>query len=155
MYNTKRCGACTITLSLYMLQNLYNRLTTHPRLLFATDGTGAIASALMLWLLPGSMPQWFGMPAPIIYPLVWVATGFAVYSLTCSILNVNSPYLLLLIALLNTTYCVATALLCIKHRHSLTALGYAYFTGEILIILTLVYIEIKAAKALREKATIV
>lgn len=132
-----------------MLQNLYNRLTTHPRLLFATDGTGAIVSALMLWLLPGSMPQLFGMPVHILYPLALVAAGFAVYSLTCSVLNVKSPNLLLLIALLNTTYCVATALLCIKYHQSLTVLGHAYFTGEILIILSLVFVEVKAVQILK------
>lgn len=56
----------------------------------------------------------------------------------------------MLIALLNTMYCVATALLCIKYYNVLTALGLAYFAGEILIILTLVYIEVKAAQLLKE-----
>jgi hypothetical protein len=133
-----------------MLQNLYNRLTTHPRLLFATDGTGAIVSALMLWLLLGSMPQLFGMPVHILHPLALVAAGFAVYSLTCSVLDVKSANLLMFIALLNTLYCAATALLCVKYHHSLTALGHAYFTGEILIILTLVVVEIKAARVIKE-----
>ncbi len=132
------------------MQNLYNQLTTHPRLLFATDGIGALVSALMLWLLVGSMPHLFGMPVHIVQPLALPAAGFAVYSLTCSLLNVKSPGLLMLIALLNTMYCVATALLCIKYYNVLTALGLAYFAGEILIILTLVYIEVKAAQLLKE-----
>lgn len=134
-----------------MMQTLFNQLTTQPRLLFATDGIGALVSALLLWLLLGSMPQLFGMPVHIVQPLALPAAGFAVYSLTCSALNVKSPKLLLLIALLNTMYCVATALLCLNYYNVLTALGLAYFTGEILIILTLVYIEVKAAQQLKEK----
>lgn len=134
-----------------MMQTLFNQLTTQPRVLFATDGIGALVSALLLWLLLGSMPQLFGMPVHIVQPLALPAAGFAVYSLTCSLLNVKSPGLLMLIALLNTMYCVATALLCIKYCNALTALGLAYFAGEILIILTLVYVEVKAAQQLKEK----
>lgn len=49
-----------------------------------------------------------------------------------------------LIAIANVGYCLVTIVVLFFYRHELTALGIAYFLVELLLIMILVFTELKA-----------
>lgn len=119
-----------------------------PRTLFLIDGLGALLSAALLSAL-ALMPHVAGMPPAIVWPLALIAALFAAYSLSCYALRPRRQRLLLrLIAAANLLYCGLTLGLVIAHYPGLTALGVAYFAGEIALIVALAGYELKTAHAL-------
>lgn len=113
--------------------------------LFLIDALGAVATAMMLGLVLTQFESAFGMPRRVLVPLALVAVGFAAYSLSCFV-RASGPAFLLGIATANTLYCVVTLSLVIYLRASLTWLGVAYFLGEIVIVMALVTVEVRAAR---------
>ena len=116
-----------------------------PRTLFLIDGSGALVTLISL-LAIRQWNEFFGMPAHTLVYLAVVAGGFSVYSLSCFLkFSEHWPLFLRAIAVANTCYCLATVTLLILHFEKLTSLGAAYFIGEIIIILALVFVEFKTA----------
>ncbi len=118
---------------------------TAMKRLFCIDGVGALVTATMLALVLTTWEPVFGMPTRILIPLALIATGFAAYSLTCAFTE-RGPGFLLAIAGANTLYCVVTLTLVYGFRHSLTGLGVAYFVGEVVVVMSLVGVEVRAAR---------
>lgn len=117
--------------------------------LFLIDGIGALLTACLLYFAVAGFQSVFGMPTAVVEPLAIVAVVFSIYSLSCHFaLTANPRPFLLIIALANSIYCVVTGALLFVYRDQLTVWGFLYFSGEILIIAALVFLEVKAAKAL-------
>lgn len=112
--------------------------------LFQIDGIGALVTATLLSQVLARWVSAFGMPKEILYVLAGIAGCFALYSLSCYFwLKGNWVPYLKGIAVANTIYCLITLTLVIYLNKSLTWLGIAYFTGEIIIVMALVRLEIK------------
>lgn len=112
--------------------------------LFLWDGIGGLITACFLYFILGGFNHLFGMPKPILNILSLIAVGCAVYSLSCYfLLRSNRQYFLLVIAVINIVYCVASIILVICYFPALTTLCILYFTVEIIVIGSLAYLELK------------
>ena len=110
--------------------------------IFLVDGLGALLSALMLGIVLPSFKNEIGMPTAVLVVLSLVALVLGGYSVTCFFFaKASKRNLLKLIMVANLVYCLTTAFLVTKYLSALTKLGVAYFIGEILIILILVWVE--------------
>lgn len=115
-----------------------------PRLLFLTDGIGALITSLLLFTVLTPFNEYFGMPKHLLYRLALIAIGFSLYSFTCYALKTkNLKLFLLIIAVANIIYCLLTIGLVLYNLSHMTILGIAYFMGECIIIGILVFVEIK------------
>ena len=123
-----------------------------PRTLFLIDGVGALLSAFMLGILLPSFERIFGMPAPVLYLLAGMALVFALYSFTCyRRFGQHWRPFLKGIAIINLSYCALTLVLSFYHYTSLTLLGWIYFIVEIIIVVSLAFIELKTANSAHAK----
>lgn len=127
-----------------ILQKLVNKIT--PRQLFLLDSIGALLTATMLGFVLPMFQEYFGMPVDTLHTLSIIAVCFFLYSLLCYISNPQQwkPFLKI-IATANALYCCLTTTLVIYYHAQLTTLGWIYFIQEILIIVSLVYIELSKA----------
>lgn len=115
--------------------------------LFLIDGIGAVITALLLSQVLARYEPVFGMPASLLCILAGVAACFAVYSLTCYWrIKEGGAAFLTSIAVANTLYCIATLGIVAYRFHTLTWLGVAYFIGEVLVVMSLVGVELSAAR---------
>jgi hypothetical protein len=123
-----------------------NRQLSYRRL-FLIDGIGAILTALLLSQVLARYESLFGMPAHLLYILAGIAACFALYSLTCfwRVRDGGAPFLKA-IAIANTLYCAATLGLVVYRFDTLTWLGVSYFVGEVLVVMALVSVELRAAR---------
>ena len=130
-----------------MYRQMISFFQDNPRQLFLMDAIGAILSAVLLGVVLTQLERLFGMPKDILYKLALVACSFAVYSYGCSrLVGANwKPFLFVIISA-NLLYCFATATCVYLFFDSLSWVGISYFILEILVILALVFIEIKVAR---------
>jgi hypothetical protein len=116
------------------------------RQIFLLDGIGAIFSVLCLFVFY-TFEELVGMPKRILIIFIFIALIFSVCSFTCYSFNpINSKRYFTIIAILNIAYCIFTAYQVIIHSNRLTVLGHLYFIVEILVILLLVFYELKLSK---------
>jgi hypothetical protein len=129
-----------------MLRNIIHHLIANPRQMFFIDGIGALLTAVLLTVLLGNLPEYFGVPVSILTYLSLTAVLFCVYSFTCCLLVRKhfAPFIRA-IGISNLLYCLATATILLVNYSVITPLGIVYFTGEISIICVLVYIEFAVA----------
>ncbi len=125
---------------------MLDKLTQHPKKIFLIDGIGGLVTATLLYALLARFEPFFGMPRSVLYWLSGIACLYALYSITCYFLLKDNwkPYLRV-IALANLGYCCLTFGLLFYHAQSLSIWGFAYFLGEIAIILALARIEWRLA----------
>ncbi len=124
---------------------LHEYFSEHPKLIFLTDGLGALLSTFLLFAL-ASFEGIFGMPKNVLYQLIPVTIVFTAYSLGTYFINPkNWKLYLTLIAVANILYCCLTLVLVFYYFDKLTAIGLAYFFVEILVIVFLSRIEIRLA----------
>ncbi|TXF89771.1 hypothetical protein FUA23_08775 [Neolewinella aurantiaca] len=117
-----------------------------PYRLFLIDGLGAILSAVSLGFILPYFNEYIGLPSTSLYLLAVLPVVFAAYSLACYYLRpVHFQPFLAGIAIANFAYCCLTTTVLLINRHSVTNLGAAYFTAEIIVISVLVYIEWRTA----------
>lgn len=128
------------------MQEFLDNLTSNPKRLFLIDCFGAILTAFLLGVVLTSFEHVFGVPQKILYPLSFVACLFVIYSFLCYLYFApNWRSYMRLIAYSNFLYCCFTMILVFVFKSSLSILGVFYFLGEALIILTIVWIELKTA----------
>ena len=126
---------------------LLQQLIQHPKKMFLIDGIGALLSALGLLFILIPFETYFGMPAIVCQYLSFIAFAFTAFSLMRYFSDMNNWHTYLkVIATANSLYCLLTLGLVIKYVQSLSALGIAYFVGEMLIILAIVRLEIAVIK---------
>jgi len=132
-----------------MLQKPLYFATTHPRRLFAIDGAGALLSAVLLGLVLPALQHLIGMPLRALYLLAAFPVFFALYDAWCywRLQKGYAPYLRQ-IGLANLLYCILSVGLLAYHLPLLQPVGIVYFTGELLIVLFLAILELRAAAIL-------
>ncbi|MNJ84203.1 hypothetical protein D3C87_16480 [compost metagenome] len=130
-----------------LFKKLTNRLASHAKTIFLVDGIGAAASAFFLGIILTTFESFFGMPKSILIPLSLIAAIFAVYSFSCYFFVKRNPQRFLrIIAFSNIIYCLVTGGMIIRVYEQLTPIGFGYFLGEIVLILSLVFLEFKVLK---------
>ena len=94
------------------------------------------------------------MPANILSYLSVIGLVYCSYSMSCYFLLKDNwtPYLRV-IGISNFLYCILTMTLLFAYYNTLTRIGITYFMAEILIIVLLVYIELRVANMLRTRKT--
>lgn len=118
---------------------------THKHI-FLLDAIGALLTSLLLTFLLANMEMVFGIRANVLYALSAAAFIIFLYSSICFLLVKNNIRLFLkIMAAVNLTYCGITISLIGSYYSEVTTIGLIYFTGEILIIVLLAAIELKAA----------
>jgi len=134
-----------------VIKNLTNYFTKKPNTLFLVDSLGAGFTAFFLFVVLRNFYGYFGMPSDILTYLSIIALIFCVYSTTCFVLLKGNwtPYIRA-ISIANLIYCVITLMLLYSYFSDLTKLGVAYFFIEIAIIITLVYVELSVANAVKK-----
>jgi len=115
--------------------------------LFLIDGLGALVSAFVLAVILVKFEHYFGIPIKALYFLAGVAIIFAIYDGYCYFIakQVTKGHLLL-IAYANLSYCLLSLGVGIYHRSSLSLLAWLFIAGELAIISTIAWIEIRATK---------
>jgi hypothetical protein len=129
------------------VRRLIERLIADPKKLFLTDSAGAFLTGTLLVAVVVPFNKAFGMPVSTLYCLSAIAYVFSIYSFCCSYIKTDRwPLLLKALSIANGVYCILTLILLIYFRNTLTLLGFAYFTGEIVIITSVTAIEICTIK---------
>ncbi len=122
-----------------------NLRTLKPKQLFLLDAFGAALSAFFLGFVLVKYQVYIGMPENVLYILALIPCLFIIYDLLCYVLLKDNwrPYLRI-IAYANLLYCDTTLILSIYHFKKLTTLGLTYFTVELLLIIALSMLELRA-----------
>ena len=123
-----------------------DRIAPH---IFLLDGLGALLStSATAFVLPAVQP-WIGLPREVLIGLATPAALFAAYSLSCWLLLSPSrvtPWLAGIV-FANLAYCSVVVLTLAWFVQDVTPLGLAYFVGEIAIIVGIVALESRVARA--------
>ena len=118
-----------------------------PKKIFLVDGIGALLSAFFLGVVLVQFEDSVGVSKDILICLSLAAMVMAVYSLSCYFRFPTKWRLFLkAIAIVNLLYCCVTIGLILLDGETLTILGYLYFIIEILIVVSLVFVELKVAR---------
>lgn len=119
----------------------------NPKKLILIDFVGALFSAFLLGVVLVKFESTFGIPKNTLYLLAFFPCLFAFYDFYMLIRNQrNFRFYLKVIAYANIVYCFLSAGLAIYHYQSITFFGLGYISIEILIILVIVSLEIKASQ---------
>lgn len=131
---------------------LADKLRLTPKRLFLLDGLGACVTAMLLAGILIPFQKFFGMSQFALEIASLLAAALAFYSLSCFFfLKENWKFFLKIIATANGLYCLLTAFFVIFYFEKLTVLGLCYFLIEMVIILSLVFLEMKTANKALEK----
>ncbi len=123
-----------------------------PKTIFLIDAVGALVSAILLGLVLTRLEAFFGLPKNVLYVLSGIAVLLSVYSLAHAFVQPSNPSVRLkLIAVANLCYCVLTFVLLLAFYPQLTMYDLLYFVGELLIILSLAFFELKTAAVSHKK----
>jgi hypothetical protein len=125
-----------------MKTKILEQFSTNTRAIFLIDGLGALLSSILL-VAVAYFEDTFGISKNVLYQLVPVPIVFTTYSLCCYVVNPQHWRLYLrIIALANILYCCLTLGLVYYYWAALTAIGVAYFLGEIVVVALLSSIEL-------------
>ena len=132
-------------------KNATKYFTKTPRTLFLVDSLGAALTTFFLFIVMRNFYDYFGMPKHILSYLSLVALVFCIYSTTCFfLLKGNWTPFIRVISIANLIYCVLTMVFLYVYFNNLTKLGLTYFFIEIVIVITLVYVELNVAAAVKK-----
>jgi hypothetical protein len=115
--------------------------------LFLVDASGALLTALVLFITGEVDHNFFGMPQAVMKGLATIAVILCVYSTLCffALSNTVRPFLRA-IAMANLSYCCLTAVLLVYHFTLITLAGLIYFIAEMLVIVVLASVEWRASQ---------
>ena len=130
------------------VHSLIQSFIADPRKIFLVDGLGALLSAFFLGVVLVQFEDSIGVSKDLLIYLSLAAVVMAVYSLSCYFGFPNKWRLFLkAIAIVNLLYCCVTVGLILLDSETLSILGYLYFIIEILIVVSLVFVELKVARS--------
>ena len=113
-----------------------------PRKLLIVDGLGATLSGALLLGILRPYHEWIGLPAESIELLGQIALTLAFYSFSVFFFFKKSGSVFFgLLYIFNLCYVLYTISLIFQHYRNLTRYGWAYFSGELMVILFLAYLE--------------
>jgi hypothetical protein len=120
-------------------------LNVKLKTIFLIDAIGAITTAFLLMVVLRTFNQYIGLSKAVLSLLSIIAVLFAVYSSCCFMFsNKDSRKLLKPIIVANLGYCILTIGCLFFYKNIIKPLGVIYFTGEVLIIIAIVCLELKA-----------
>lgn len=122
------------------------RSLVSPSSILLLDGIGAVLTAISVGLVLPALERWVGMPAHALHLLGAVALGFAIHSLGHHVTGKGSASVLRRVAFLNLSYCAVTTALLIYYSAQLRWLAWAYFLGEIAVVVALSVREASLAR---------
>ncbi|MDR7212453.1 hypothetical protein J2W48_004414 [Flavobacterium piscis] len=129
-----------------MRQNI-QQFITKPKNVFLIDAFGALLTAFLLFVVLRNFSTFFGLSKTTLEYLSLLALVFSIYSFSCFFLITNNwKSYLKIICIANILYCVLTFGILLYYCQSISALGIAYFLGEILVICVIVFLEIRIIK---------
>lgn len=121
-----------------------------PKLLFLIDGSGALLTAFLLFVVLSNFSEYVGMPQLVLDCLSIIAFSFSIYSFACYLFLKNRwPVFINIIAIANLLYCAATLFLLFAYYQQLTVLAVLYFSLEIGVIIVLCSLEFRVASKLQ------
>ena len=134
------------------IKNTTDYFSRKPKALFLLDGLGAALTSCSLFFVLRQYNNYFGMPVSILTYLSLIGLIYSVFSISCYFFLKDNwtPYLRI-IGIGNFFYCILTMKFLYTYYNDLTLLGMLYFLAEILIIVLLVYIELRVANMVRIK----
>jgi hypothetical protein len=120
---------------------------TYLKKLFLLDGFGALLSAFLLGIVLVKLETYFGIPKQSLYFLAALPVLFALYDFYCYFkIEENLGKFLKGIAIVNILYCCLSIAFAFHHYQSITYLGWAYIIGEIIIVVAIAIVELRAVK---------
>lgn len=126
-------------------ERLKTKIAQNPRSLFVIDGLGALVSAISLGLVLSNLVGIFGIPQETLYLLASFPVFFALFDLLSYRQKKGIRRNLRAIAWANLLYCGLSIVLSFYHFETITLWGWAYIIGEVLIVVFLALLELKAA----------
>lgn len=128
---------------------MLEKLIHNPKFVFLFDAVGALLTCTLIGGLLVAYQSYIGLPFTWLYILASIAAVLTIYSSLCAVLIQKkwSPFLKIIITA-NTLYTCLTTTLIIIYSQELKSLGFAYFIGEILVLIGVIWLETKALKAL-------
>lgn len=125
------------------MQNLIH----NPHQLLMVDRFGAFTSALFHGAVLLPLNHWVGLSVPILGTLTGIAVFFGVFTYLWQIFMPELPKKgLLIIALLNSAYCLLTTGILYRYWSDLSTFGATFFILELAVVMQLIVLELKAAK---------
>ena len=122
---------------------------SNPKKVFQLDGLGAMVSAVLLGVVLVKWESVFGIPTSTLYVLAAIPCLFAVYDFYCYLkVEKKLGVFLNVIALANLLYCTLSIGLALSHLDTITAFGWAYITGEIVLVTAIALFELTVSKRL-------
>lgn len=118
-----------------------------PKQLFIIDGLGALLSAFLLGVILVRFEYFFGIPKEALYILAIPPLTFMIFDLFSYYAASQKDHLLLkIIAFANLSYFLLSLGLAAYHHEIIRTWGWVYLGLEVLIVVPLALIELKAAK---------
>lgn len=123
-----------------------------PKLIFKIDGLGGLATGLMMAFVLPRFPEHFQLPMNLFYALSVYGFLCGIYSLSCGFLvkKITTRFFKPII-LANLLYCLISIGVMVSFYELLSGFALAYLLFEKAIIVSLVFVEIRYAKALQQK----
>lgn len=121
-----------------------------PRNLFLIDGIGALVSAILLGVVLVRFQPLVGIPVSTLYFLAALPCGFVLFDLFCyfsTYISVSRG--LRTIGLINKGYCILSIVLALFHFEVVTALGWVYIIGEVVVVMVLARYELRVGQEIR------
>lgn len=119
----------------------------NPKTLFFWDGLGALVSFILLYFVLGKFMNFFGMPEEAVQILYYIAgLCFLLSSFSCILSGKRWRIFLLFVILANSIYLLISFYFLVEHFFILKIPGILYFGAEKLIIISLVYLEMRFLK---------
>ncbi len=130
-----------------ILRPIIDKALTSPKKLFLIDGLGALLSAFLLGIVLVQFEAFFGIPPSALYFLATLPLFFALFDAYAYRKQTDKiGTFLTVIAVLNFLYCVVSIGFAFYHFASITIWGWAYITGEILMVSLLAIVELMVGR---------
>lgn len=116
----------------------------NPKNIFLLDGLGGLLTGIFLIVVLPYFQDAIGLPINVLYALGAIGVCYGIYSLSCfRFVQSNFGVWLKVIVLANLIYCVVIAGVVTFFLEEMTLIGIGYFAIEVLVILALVFVEIR------------
>jgi hypothetical protein len=129
--------------------SLQSQLAMNPKHLFLMDGIGALVSVFLLGVVLVRFSELVGLDEGTLLLLASFPCIFAGYDFLCFFF-VSESYsrFIIIIVVANSLYCLLSIGLAFYHSSTLTLIGWSYILVEVLVILTLSFVEYKVARSI-------
>lgn len=134
-----------------MFHDFLQKAQSNPKILFVIDAIGAALSAFLLGIVLPKFQTTVGIPSSTLtflasFPVLFLV--FDMFAYKSEVKNIKRN--LFLIATLNIFYVAMSIFFLWFHQKDITSLGLVYFIGELVILIALVYLQVKVGNGIRK-----